>query len=198
MLPERLARGPDRRSQGEHDGRPRRVPGRIASPEAEEQDPRRQRGEERGRDLPRQGRARLVENEEASRRREHRGGEHRREDGVDRDAVRALRPGEGRLDLGVLVQVEVALLHEAGRHPLGGPRVPGADGPAVGQEQHEQDGGKAESGPEGGAARQGTRHPRDVALVGTDAHQEGAFMRERSATAGRASAGSGRPRARAR
>jgi hypothetical protein len=52
--------------------------------------------------------------------------------------VRSRRARERILDLGVLVEVEIGLLGQAGRDALRGPRVPRADGPAVREEQHEQ------------------------------------------------------------
>src|SRR6185436_12284268 len=50
----------------------------------------------------------------------------------------AHRAREGLGDLGELVEIEVELAGEAGRHALGGPGVPRADGASVRNEAEEQ------------------------------------------------------------
>ena len=52
--------------------------------------------------------------------------------------MRADLTRERLLDVGVGVEVEAALLDEAGRDALGRPRVTGTDGPPVRDEGHEQ------------------------------------------------------------
>ena len=169
MLPEGLAGGPEARAQRE-DGRGQGgLLDRTPPADGQEQHRRGQAGEEGGGNLSHDGGARLVQGEEGPRDREEGSGQDRGQHGVDRDPVAAHGARERLLDLGVLVEVEVGLLRQAGRDALGGPRVPGADGPAVRQQQDEQaqrDSGAAEHG-----RRHDPRRPLERLLPGTDAHQ---------------------------
>jgi hypothetical protein len=96
-------------------------------------------GEEGGRPLAGQGQARLVEQEAGAGGHEHGDGEHGGADGIDRHPMRPDLVRERLVDVRVLVEVEVALLHEAGRHALGRSRIAGPDGPSVRDEGDEED-----------------------------------------------------------
>ncbi|HVR72148.1 MAG TPA: hypothetical protein VMT87_14995 [Vicinamibacteria bacterium] len=135
VLPQRLARGPHAGAEREQErGHRGLVPG-SAKADGHEEDAGGQPREQRRRHLAGDRAARLVEGEGRPRHREHGRGEQRRHGRVDGQVMLADRAREGRFDLGVLVEVEVALLHQAGRDVLVRARVAGADGPAVGEQQ---------------------------------------------------------------
>jgi len=84
------------------------------------------------------------------------------------------RAGERVLHLGVLVEVEIGFLGQAGRHALRGPRVPRADRPAVREQEHEQ----AQRDRAGGQQRRAhdPRRPFERLFPGADAHQRGGTL----------------------
>ena len=174
VLPQGLARGPHARPQRED---ARREHGLFHGPPAahgQEERTRRQAREEGRGALSQERGARLVEGEEGPRQREDGGGQDRGEDRIDRDPVAAHGAREGLLHLGILVEVEVGFLRQAGRGPLRGPRVSRADGPAVGQQKDQQ----PQRDPRG--AEEGRRHdprrPLERLLPGADAHQRTAAL----------------------
>ena len=174
VLPQRLARGPDARAQREDGCREHGLLDGAPPAHGQEQDGRGQAGEDRRRQLPEDRGARLVEGEERPCRDEERSREHRGQDRIDRDPVLPHRSGERVLDLGVLVEVEVGFLGEAGRHALRGPGVARSDGPAVRDEQHQQ----AQRDRGGGEQRRAhdPRRPLERLFPGADAHQRGGTL----------------------
>ena len=174
VLPQRLASGPDARPQGEDGRREHGLLDGAPAAHGQEQDARGQTGEKRRRQLPEDRGARLVEGEKRPCRNEERSREHRGQDRIDRDPVLPHRSGERVLDLGVLVEVEVGLLGEAGRHALRGPGVARSDGPAVREQQHEQ----AQRDRGGGEQRRphDPRRSLERLFPGADAHQRGGTL----------------------
>jgi len=169
MLPEGLARGPQARAQREDGCGHHGVLDRTAPADGQEEDRRGQAGEERGRHLSHDGGAGLVQGEEGPREGEERSGQDRGQHGIDRDPVAAHRARERLLDLGVLVEVEVGLLREAGRDALGGPGVPRPDGTAV-RQQHDEQAQRDHGGAEEGWPHD-PRRPLERLFPRTDAHQ---------------------------
>ena len=213
VLPERLAGGPDAGAEREQ-----RPPSSAASrcgrrrPTAQEQDGG---GERRRRATPptcRPGRVPVSSSAKTGARGERRPARpaRRRARGRSRRGARPTVRANGSSTSGILVEVEVALLDQAGRDALGRPRVAGADGPAVRRRgAAKQDAGRRAAA-ESGEARRRARGGGLAALRASGTPIERTRWRRprdargwrrtaaAGATARRGGAGTGSPRARAR